>query len=171
MARKRCPRCRRMLPLAEFPPRPGGRPKAFCRSCLRALARLEYDAIMADPERRQRRTESERIYRAARRRDEGTPALPTPRFDTAYRWKPPPVGGRGAPLVDVGPLRMWLLHVYRGWAVKEIADHLGEDDRHIWRILRRQERVSLYVADRILVAADRPDLVSTFWPLPIDEEE
>jgi hypothetical protein len=46
---KRCPRCGRVRPAAEFYRRRSGRLSSYCRSCQRAAARMARDRRRQDP--------------------------------------------------------------------------------------------------------------------------
>lgn len=60
--RKRCPRCRRVLPASAFYKRRGGRLSSYCRDCHQVASKASYRRRRAIP------TELERIRAANRTR-------------------------------------------------------------------------------------------------------
>ena len=80
-------------------------------------------------------------------------------------WTPAGVGAPNGPQLDAMPLRLWLRREFGGWPIHELARWLGEDDRHLGRLLNgTQQSISLHVADRIFVHADCTHLLSVLYP-------
>ena len=71
---KRCPRCGRVRPAAEFYRRRSGRLSSYCRSCQRAAARLARQRRRQDPATVEQLRAVDRIRRR-RHRTLGGPGL------------------------------------------------------------------------------------------------
>lgn len=69
------------------------------------------------------------------------------------------------PMLPAAPIATWLRSEFPGYALTELAERLGEDDRLLWRLLHEQDEVSLHVADRIFVKADCPHLLALLYPI------
>jgi recombinational DNA repair protein (RecF pathway) len=69
---KRCPRCGRVRPAADFYRRRSGRLSSYCRSCQRAAARLARQRRRQDPAAAEQRRAVDRL-RQRRRRALGGP--------------------------------------------------------------------------------------------------
>jgi recombinational DNA repair protein (RecF pathway) len=64
---KRCPRCGRVRPAADFYRRRSGRLSSYCRSCQRAAARLARQRRRQDPAAAEQRRAVDRLRQRRRR--------------------------------------------------------------------------------------------------------
>lgn len=80
-------------------------------------------------------------------------------------YSPPTIGSHTAPMVDAGPLADWLIREFGSWPTTELGRYLGVDDSHLQKLMERQGKVSLHVADRICVGADCTHMLALLYPL------